>query len=79
MIAVGKADECILEEILRRHEEISGLAENKQGCPVNIMRKDLGQIGKGALVKRPGFPRRIWVYMHLLGVHLAVRKNEREA
>ena len=28
MIAVGKADECIQEEILR-HEEISGLAEKR--------------------------------------------------
>ena len=40
MIAVGKADECIQEEI-SRHEEISGLAEKGQSS--GYKRKDMGQ------------------------------------
>lgn len=42
MIAVlGKAEECIQEEILR-HEEISGLAEKR--LSTEYKRKDLGQL-----------------------------------
>ena len=66
MIAVGKADECIQEEILR-HEEISGLAEKRLSS--EYKRKDLGQLEGSPSKKARIFPKD-------MGVHAPVRKKK---
>eukprot|EP00959_Pyramimonas_sp_CCMP1952_P054557 1140486-Pyramimonas_sp.AAC.1 len=68
MIAVGKADECIQEEILR-HEEISGLAEKRLSSEYKRRRKDLGQFEGSPSKKARNL-------VEDVGVHKPMRKRK---